>query len=82
MSLTADIDHSVKYVDFDRLFQPDAFVRNRGCSHKGVVLGEPWCVSYEGRMKMTGGYSVEEISLHDDGCEMMLTIRYMRISHS
>ena len=28
---------------------------------------------------MTGGYSVEEISLHDDGCEMLLTMRYMRM---
>ena len=82
MSLTGDTDHSLKYVDIDRLFSPYAVVRTQGCSLKSVVLGEPWCVSYEGRMKMTGGYSVEEISLHDDGCEMLLTMRYMRISHS
>ena len=86
MSLTGDIDHSLKYVDIDRLFSPYAVVRTQGCSLKSVVSGEPWCVSYviivcptpimnaipggvgyEGRMKMTGGYSVEEISLHDDG---------------
>ena len=72
----------MKYVDFDRLFQPYALSGLGDGSRKSVVLGEPWCVSYERRMKMTGGYSLEEISLHDDGCEMMLTIRYMRISHS
>ena len=82
MSIEGDINHSVKYVDFDRLFQPHAFVRTRGCSRNGVVLGEPWCVSYDGRMTMTRGYPVEEISLRDDECEMMMTIRYMRSGHS
>ena len=81
MSLTGDIDHSLKYVDIDRLFSPYAVVRAQGCSLKSVVSGEQGCVGYEGRMKMTGGYSVEEISLHDDGCEMLLTMRYMRIGH-
>ena len=47
-----------------------------------MVLGEPWCVSYEGRMTKTSGYPVEEISLRDDEGEMMLTIRYMRSGHS
>ena len=45
-------------------------------------FGEPWCVSYDGRMTMTRGYPVEEISLRDDECEMMMTIRYMRSGHS